>query len=232
MGLSKRLAERSIAELAPQFLTQFTTVRFGNVAGSNGSVIQIFRRQIERGGPVTVTHRRARRFFMSIPEAVRLVLQAAVYADTGGTFVLEMGEPVEIQQLARTMISLSGYVPDQDIAIEFTNLGQGEKLHEELHDQGEELMPTSHSRIWMIRATTEAGCAVLERVPAWRRMVQTGQSRELIAELDRIWPLFDAHRAHGVRPRPAPAICINGGAHGPSVKAAPAEIRQERTATQ
>ena len=114
---------------------------------------QAFRQQIEQGGPVTVTDREARRFFMSIPEAVRLVLQAAVFGESGGIFVLEMGTPVVIHELARTMISLAGYLPDVDIPVVFTGLGAAEKISEELQDDDESTEATEHGRIHIIRKT-------------------------------------------------------------------------------
>ncbi|MCX6623633.1 MAG: polysaccharide biosynthesis protein, partial [Acidobacteria bacterium] len=189
MGLSKRLAENVIHEMNERFDTQFATVRFGNVAGSNGSVIPLFRQQIAQGGPVTVTDPRARRFFMSIPEAVRLVLQAAVYSQRGGILVLDMGKPIEIYELAKMMISLAGYLPHVDIPIEFTRLGSGEKLTEELQDEGEELQPTDHNRILAIAPKKfEPVASILQRVPRWQRLVDRGQVSELMDEVFEVWP--------------------------------------------
>jgi len=146
MGATKRVAELLLLNLQ-NGRTQYVAVRFGNVLGSNGSVIPIFRKQIASGGPVTVTHPEMRRFFMTIPEAAQLVLQASAIGEGGQICVLDMGQPVKIVELARNLILLSGLKPEKDIAIEFTGIRPGEKLYEELSTILEDTLPTSHEKV-------------------------------------------------------------------------------------
>jgi FlaA1/EpsC-like NDP-sugar epimerase len=149
MGATKRICEIYIQSLSqhPSMKTQFITTRFGNVLGSNGSVIPIFKRQISQGGPVTVTHRDIIRYFMTIPEACQLVMEAGFMGHGGEIYLFDMGNPVRIYDLAERMISLSGFIPHKEIKIEETGLRPGEKLYEELLAVKEETIPTSNKKI-------------------------------------------------------------------------------------
>ncbi len=153
MGATKRMAELVVRSLQPEG-SRYVSVRFGNVLGSNGSVVPIFKEQIARGGPVTVTHPEMRRYFMTIPEACQLVLQASTMGKGAEIFVLDMGEPVRIVDLARNLILLSGLRPDQDIQIEFTGRRPGEKLFEELNEAAENLTSTHHEKIRVFEGAT------------------------------------------------------------------------------
>ena len=154
MGASKRLAEILCKKLQNKNGTQFITVRFGNVLGSSGSVIPLFKDQIEKGGPITVTHPKITRYFMAIPEAAQLVLQASLIGEGGDIFVLEMGDPIRILDLARDMVNLSGLQEDE-IDIKFTGLRLGEKLYEELLADDEKTKPTSHTKIRIANTTNQ-----------------------------------------------------------------------------
>lgn len=180
MGASKRLAEIELKRLAARadIPTRFVAVRFGNVLGSSGSVVPIFRAQIERGGPVTVTHPEVTRFFMTIPEAVGLVLQSAVLGQGGDILVLDMGQSVKIHDMAKQMIELSGLRPGEDIEITFTGLKPGEKLFEELQHHAEKHEPTAHPRIMRFCANggaTPAG----DPLPAMEKELYTMEAMEV-----------------------------------------------------
>ena len=156
MGASKRVAELLVQKQngGETARTKFITVRFGNVVGSVGSVVPLFKKQIERGGPVTVTHPEVTRYFMTIPEACQLILQAGAMGEGGEVFILDMGTPVKIVDMARDLIRLSGFEPEVDIKIEFVGLRPGEKLFEELITSGEGIVPTSHEKILVLRGKT------------------------------------------------------------------------------
>ena len=189
MGATKRLSEQVCHALQRPGGMRLVVVRFGNVLGSTGSVIPKFREQIARGGPLTVTHPEITRYFMSIPEAAQLVLQAGLMGNGGEIFVLEMGEPVRIAHLARDMIRLSGF-GEEDIRIEFTGLRPGEKLHEELLSNRESTLPTPHPKLRIARAGEAPGEAWLAEVETWLSQPRSPSDDEVKQELRRRVPEY------------------------------------------
>jgi len=183
MGLSKRLAELLVSGVAQQSQTRFLSVRFGNVLGSRGSVIPIFESQIAKGGPVTVTDPTMTRYFMTTPEAARLVLQSLAVGKTGQTLVLDMGQPMRIYMLAEQLIRLKGYIPGQDIEIHVTGIRPGEKLHESLVDENEELHSTPHPRLQCLIKRQ------LEYLPTAATLKKIDRILES-SDLEALWHLF------------------------------------------
>ena len=190
MGATKRVAEIYVQALARKSQTKFTTVRFGNVLGSSGSVIPLFKEQIKNGGPVTVTDKRVVRYFMTIPEATQLVLQAGCIGNGGEIFVLDMGDPVRIVDLAEELIRLSGLVPNEDIEIIYTGLRPGEKLFEELLISGEGVKPTSHQKIKVLDAVPSDYGSVTSELELLNGQVAAFDIGEVMTSLRRIVPEF------------------------------------------
>lgn len=197
MGASKRIAERVIGMMnARNKGTSYAAVRFGNVLGSNGSVVPVFRRQIEAGGPVTVTHPDMRRYFMTIPEAVQLVLEAGAMANGSETFVLDMGEPVKIYDLACDLIRLYGYEPNSEIKIEFTGLRPGEKLFEEIQLGDEAVEKTSNDKIFIMKSQPENEGFVREKIDNLWDKLTTVSIDEMFALVLELVPSFK-HKMNG-----------------------------------
>ncbi len=194
MGCTKRLAEIYVQSINND-KTKFVTTRFGNVLGSNGSVIPRFREQIEKGGPVTVTHKDITRYFMTIPEACRLVLEAATMSAGKDIFVFDMGKPVKIDRLARRMIELAGFVPDEDVKIVYTGLRPGEKLYEEVLSDKENTLPTQHDRIRIAHVRQyayEEACRFVAELEVLSREVRIP---EMVKEMKKIVPEFKSNNS-------------------------------------
>ena len=186
MGASKRACEMIVQSMDKSSKTEFVAVRFGNVLGSNGSVIPLFKKQIAVGGPVTVTNKYITRYFMTIPEAAQLVLQAGAYAEGGEIFVLDMGKPVKIYDLACDLIRLSGFEPHKDIKIEITGLRPGEKLHEELLMDAEGLKETKHKKIFIGRPTFNDIRELKRKFDEIRPIVEFGSKEEIIKKVEEL----------------------------------------------
>ena len=189
MGASKRIAEMYVQKLNEQQKTQFITTRFGNVLGSNGSVIPLFQKQIENGGPVTVTDERITRFFMTIPEACQLVLEAAIMGKGGEIFVFEMGQSVKIVDLAKKMIQLSGLEIGKDIELEFTGLRPGEKLFEELLANEENTIPTHHQKILIANTRVETA-EQMQRIQTLVELCVQQDNTAIVTQMKKIVPEF------------------------------------------
>jgi FlaA1/EpsC-like NDP-sugar epimerase len=189
MGASKRLAEMIVLDAAQRSQKPYSVVRFGNVLGSRGSVVPLFKRQIAQGGPVTVTHPKMKRYFMTIPEAVHLVLQAAGMGKGGETYVLNMGDQIKIVDLAEDLIRLSGLEPVKDIEIVYTGIREGEKLSEDLWNEGREFKRTLHPEIYSEEGQDELkGKKLDETVARLIEMAYQGNSEEIIRYLNQIIP--------------------------------------------
>lgn len=197
MGATKRVAEIYCQNLNAQTTTQLITVRFGNVLGSVGSVVPLFKQQLKQGGPLTVTHPDMERYFMTIPEASQLILQAMVNGQGGEIFVLDMGEPVKISYLAQQMIRLSGKIPDQDILIEYTGLRPGEKLFEELFHASEQLIETAHEKLFKARFREVDWLELNETIQLLKSACTQHENSELWGLLKHLVPEFqcDLERA-------------------------------------
>jgi len=194
MGLSKKLTELCIQELARTGETCLTNVRFGNVAGSTGSVLRLFWDQIQKGGPVRVTDPRATRYFMSVSEAVHLILRAAVLGKGGETFVFDMGEPLNIYELARTIMLFAGMRPETDIPIEFIGLQEGEKLTEELWETWEHPIPTESGRILAIREENSRARGILTRIRRMEHLLSRAENERLLQFVQESYPEFRPSR--------------------------------------
>jgi FlaA1/EpsC-like NDP-sugar epimerase len=213
MGLSKKITELCIQELAANLArdaenlegTRFSSVRFGNVAGSTGSVLRLFWDRIQKGRPVHVTDARATRFFMSVPEAVHLILRAAALGKGGETFVFDMGEPLNIYELAKTMMLFAGIKPERDLAIEFIGLREGEKIDEELWEEWEHPVPTGSSRILVIREKNSRAAGTLTRIRKMEEYLVRTDGEGLLTYIQESFPDFRETRPNAsILPAPPP----------------------------
>ena len=194
MGATKRLCEMVVQAMAQRSQTRFAAVRFGNVLGSNGSVIPLFKDQIAAGGPVTVTHPDIVRYFMTISEAVSLVLEAGAMANGGEIFVLDMGKPMRILDLAENLIKLSGFIPYKDIQIVFTGLRPGEKLYEEMLMDEEGLRKTDNRKIYIGAPLRLNNQTFFDHLMALKQIAYSNNSGNLVQALTDMVPTFHHHR--------------------------------------
>jgi FlaA1/EpsC-like NDP-sugar epimerase len=193
MGTTKRVAEMMVLNQMYErdCKTKFMAVRFGNVVGSAGSVLPLFKKQIEEGGPITVTHKDITRYFMTIPEAAQLILQAGAMGAGGEIFILDMGEPVRIDALARDFIRLSGFEPDVDIEIKYIGLRPGEKLYEELITEGEGIVPTEHRKIMVLKGQEKDLVKLNGNIELLKRLAEDQSSYDIRAKLKEIVPEYN-----------------------------------------
>jgi FlaA1/EpsC-like NDP-sugar epimerase len=194
-GASKRVTEKLIQCKARQNATRFIAVRFGNVIGSRASVLPNFKRQIAKGGPVTVTHREATRYFMTIPEAVQLLIQAGVMGNDGEILMLDMGEPIKILDLAQDLIRLSGLEVDRDIKIAFTGLEPGEKLYEELLTPQEGVTATKHQRIFVAQLEEIEERQLLSQIEELSQFADALDAEGIVAKFQELVPTYQPNRA-------------------------------------
>jgi FlaA1/EpsC-like NDP-sugar epimerase len=203
MGATKRVAELIIQNIARTSQTRFLLVRFGNVLGSSGSVLLRFQEQIKAGGPVTVTHPEIRRYFMLIPEAVQLVLQAATIGEQGQIYILDMGEQIKVLDIARSLIRLCGFIPDRDIPIRFVGLRAGEKLYEELVGDGEVAVGSSLDKILKVQSTNQPDFrGFSEKLAALEAASHGDEAGVVLERLKEVVPTFcsDANGGFSVMP--------------------------------
>ena len=213
MGATKRLCEMIVQAVNNERgnVTDFVAVRFGNVLGSNGSVIPLFKRQIKNGGPVTLTHKDITRYFMLIPEAAQLVLQAGAYAKGGEIFVLDMGKPVKIHDLAENLIRLSGYSPNKDIKIEITGLRPGEKLYEELLMNNDNLTKTAHNKIFIDKPETISLNRIIKQIDDLVFVAKIGNKNMLVEKLKEIVPTYNSPEVYNRKVIIEEAAITGGG---------------------
>ncbi len=197
MGLSKKFAEMAVKHVGERHQARFLNVRFGNVAGSTGSVLRLFNEQIKKGGPIRVTDPQATRYFMSIPEAVYLILCAASRGKHGETYIFDMGEPINIYQLARTLSLFAGYRPEEELPIEFIGLRDGEKVHEELWESWERPQVTENPLLFVLKGTNPAPIDIVAAIEAFEGFLENRNHDGLIQYIDGLMPSF----AHGQIPR-------------------------------
>ena len=194
MGLSKRFAELAVAHLGQSSRACFLNVRFGNVAGSSGSVLRIFNEQIKNGGPIRVTDPKATRFFMSIPEAVYLILCAAARGRHGETYIFDMGEPINIYEMARTLSLLSGFAPEEELPIEFIGLRDGEKVHEELWEHWERPKPTENPLLFELEGCNPAPLDIVSVMRGFEKYLSVHDYEGLLSFIDQLVPGFATAR--------------------------------------